>query len=217
MSTSHRSLLKPLERWSANTFLVAGVLLFGYAVSKGIYTFTDVTPIGAFDVAYGGFGLLVAMVGVLGLYPRLSDRAPRLSLVGVVFTVIGAVATSSVLGWLASATLTRAGYPAIPEEQPAWILAAFFIVFPTLSLGFLLMGIASLRTDVLSQTVSRLLLVPGLAWMGLIVANVVLPSGQYLGLLAYVPASLALLAIGYFLRTDSVRTDYLEQAPDSVA
>lgn len=217
MSTSHRSLWKLLEQRSANTFLVAGMLLFGYAVSKVIYTFTNVTAIGAFDVAFGGLGLLATTLGLLGLYPRLRDGAPRLSLAGVVFTLVGAVGTSLVLGWLASATLTRAGYPAIPEEQPAWILAAFFIVFPTISLGFLLLGIAGLRTDALSQAVSRLLLVVGLALMGLIVANVILPSGQYIGVLVYVPASLALLTIGYLLRTESVRTDHVEQAADSFA
>lgn len=210
-------LLKPLERQSKRVFLVAGVLLLGYAVSKGIYTFTDVIPIGAFDVAYGGIGILVAMLGLLGLYPRLSDGAPRLSLAGVVVTVIGAVCTLALLGWLASATLLRAGYPAIPEEAPAWTVAALFIVFVTLALGFLLFGAASLRTDVLSQTVSRLLVVPGLAWIGLVVANAILPAGQYLGLLAYVPVSLALLTIGYLLSSGAVQTDHMESAPDSVA
>lgn len=205
-----------LERRSGTVFLIAGVLLLGYAVSKGIYTFTDVTPVGAFDVAYGGLGLLVAMLGLFSLYPSLRDGAPRLSLVGAAVTGIGTVATLAMLGWLASATLLQAGYPAIPEESPAWTVAALIIVFVMIALGFLLFGAASLRTDVLSRTVGRLLLVPGLAWVGLILGNVALPSGQYLGLV-YVPICLALLAIGYRLQTEDVPTDRAEPTPDSPA
>lgn len=206
----------PLERRSETVFLAAGVILLGYAVSKGVYTVTDVTAIGAFDVAFGGTGLLVAMLGLLSLYQPLRDSAPRLSLAGVVVTVIGTVATLAILGWLASATLLSAGYPAIPEEQPAWAIPALATAFITISLGFFAFGTASLRTDVLSKPVGRLLLVPGLAWLGLLVANIVLPAhlvGQYLGILAYVPISFALLAIGYLLRTEAARTDHMESTP----
>ena len=207
---------KLLERRSKTVFLTAGVLLLGYAVSKAVYTFTDVTAVGAFDVAFGGIGLLVTTLGLFALYPRLRDGAPRLSLVGLVTVVVAAASTLALLGWLAGATLTRAGYPAIPEESPAWTVAALIIVFVTIALGFLLFGAVSLRTDIFSRTVGWLLLVPGLGWVGLIVGNVALPSGQYLGLV-YVPISLALLAVGYRLRNDSARTDDVESASDSVA
>lgn len=209
-------LLDPLEQRSRTVFLVAGVLLLGYAVSKALYTFTDVTPIGAFDVAYGGIGLLVAMAGLLSLYPSLRDSAPRLSLAGVIVTAIGVIATLAPLGWLASATLMNAGYPAIPAESPTWTAAALLIVFVTIALGFLLFGAASLRTDVLSRTVGGLLMVPGLAWLGLILGSVALPSGQYQGLV-YVPICLALLAIGARLQTENVPTDRTEPTPDSTA
>ena len=200
-----------LERRSKTVFLAAGVLLLGYAVSKAVYTFTDVTPVGAFDVAFGGIGLLIATLGLFALYPRLRDGATRLSLVGLVPVVVAAATNLALLGWLAGATLTRAGYPAIPEESPAWTVAALIIVFVTIALGFLLFGAASLRTDVFSRTVSWLLVVPGLGWVALIVGNAALPSGQYLGLV-YVPISLALLAVGYCLRNGSARTDHVESA-----
>lgn len=203
------ALLEPLGRRNKTVFLIAGLLLLGYAISKVIYTFTAVTAIGAFDVAFGGTGLLVAMLGLLGLYHPLSDSTPRLSLAGVVVTVIGAVATLAILVWLASATLLQAGYPAIPEEQPAWAIPALAIAFITISLAFIMFGAASLRTDVLSKTVGRFLLVPGLAWIGLLLANIILPShlvGQYLGILAYVPISLSLLTISYLLRSGSGQT-----------
>jgi hypothetical protein len=214
--SSTGTLWGPLERRSKTVFLIAGVLLLGYAVSKGVYTFTDVTPVGAFDVAYGGLGLLVTTVGLFGLYPRLRDGAPRLSIAGVVFAGIAAIGTFALLGWLAGATLAMKGYPAIPEESPAWTVLALIVVFVTIALGFLLFGAASLRTDVFSRTVGWLLVVPGLGWIGLIVGNVALPSGQYLGLV-YVPISVALLSVGYLFQTGSARTDRVESASDSVA
>lgn len=211
------TLWEPLVDRTRTVFLVAGVWLLGYAVSKVIYTFTDVTPVGAFDVAFGGAGVLVAIAGLLGLYPRLKADAPRTSLAGVVVTAIAAAGTLTLLGWLAGETLLNEGYPAIPEEAPVWAALALFVVFITLGLGFLLFGAASLRTDVLPGTVGRLLLVPGLAWLGLTVSNLVLPPGQYLGVAAYVPISLALLAIGYRFPAGASRTDRAEATADSAA
>lgn len=213
MSTTPK-ITERIERRSRAAFLLGGVLLFGYAVSKAIYTFTDVTPVGAFDVAFGGTGLLVAVVALVSLYPRLRDGAPRLSLAGLLAAAVAAAGNLALLGWLAGATLTRAGYPAIPEEAPAWTVLALVVVFVTMALGFLLFGAASLRTDVLSPTVSRLLVVPGLGWAALIAGNLALPSGQYLGLV-YVPICLALLAIGYRLETGNVPTDRTEATPES--
>lgn len=216
MATTN-ALWESLEQSSPTTFLIGGGLLLGYAVSKGIYVFTDLSPIGAFDVAYGTLGLLVVGLGLLGLYPRLRDHAPRLSLAGVVASAIAAACSIALLIWLASATLLSGGYPAIPEDAPVWTVAALFVVFVTLALGCLLFGAASLRTEVPSTTVGRLLVVPGCVWIGLLVANVIAPSGQYLGLLAYVPISLALLAIGYLLRTGAIQPDHVGSAPDSIA
>jgi hypothetical protein len=101
-----------------------------------------------------------------------------LSLVGAGVAVIGTVGSLALLGWLAGATLTSAGYPAIPEAAPAWTVGALIIVFASLALGFLLFGAASLRSDALPQSVGSLLVIPGLAWLGLIASNLVLPSGQ---------------------------------------
>lgn len=210
------TLWRPLERRRTTVFLAAGVLLLGYAVSKAIYTFTDVTPVGAFDVTFGGIGLLVAMLGLFALYPRVREGARWTALAGVLVTAVGAVGTLALVGWVAIETLLNAGYPAIPAESPAWTVPVFFGVFVALILGFLLFGAASLRSGALSQRVGGLLVVPGLSWAGLIVGNVVLTPGQYIGLV-YVPIALALLAIGYLLGAESVQSDHVESASDPVA
>lgn len=209
-------LWESLERRRKTVFLVAGVLLLGYAVSKAIYTFTAVTAVGAFDVAFGGFGLLVGILSLFSLYPSLHDGAPKATLAGVVVTVIAAAGTLATLGWLAGATLTMRGYPAVPEEAPAWTVLALIVVFVTIALGFLLFGAASLRTDVFSGRVGGLLIVPGLGWIGLIAGNLSLPSGQYLGLV-YFPISLALLAISYLLKSEAAGIDAVDPASESTA
>lgn len=211
---ANTTLWESLERRSRTVFLVAGVLLLGYAASKAVYTFTDVTPVGAFDVAFGGIGLLVAFVAVLSFYRPLRDRTPGLSLAGAFIAVIGVVGNLALLGWLAGATLTMRGYPAIPEESPAWTVAVLIVVFITLAIAFLLFGIASLRTSIPSKTTGRLLVVPGLSWAGLILGNLLLTPGQYLGLV-YVPISLALLAIGAHLGPDGVSSGRREPTADT--
>lgn len=205
-----------LERRTKTVLVLAGVVLLGYAASKALYTFTAVTAVGAFDVTFGGIGLLVTTLGMFGLYSRLSDAAPRMSLAGLATAVVAAVGNIALLGWLAFATLTRAGYPAIPEEAPAWTVLALIGVFVTMALGFLLFGAASLRAAVFSRTVGWLLVVPGLGWAALIVGNIALTPGQYLGLV-YVPISLALLGVGYLLPAEGVATGRSEPTPDSTA
>lgn len=213
MVNSDTVLWESLEKRSSGLFLLAGVLLFGYAVSKAIYTFTDVTPVGAFDVTYGGIGLLVTVFGLLSLYPRLRDSAPWLSLGGIAATLISGILDIALLLQLATMTLQMGRIPDIPADAPAWTVFALFVVFITIFLGFLLFGVASLRTGIFSQRVSVLLLVPAAGWFGLMVANIVLPSGQYLGLLAYAPISVALLSIGYLLRTKGISTTISEPIP----
>lgn len=211
------SLWGSLEKWSAAAFLVAGVLLLGYAVLSGIETVTEITFQTAFKVGYGQVALLAPVVGLLGLYPRLNDRTPRLSLAGLVITLVAAVGLVVLLVWLIGTTFMMEGYPAIPEDAPAWTAATLILVFLTLAVGFLLFGVASLRTTVFSRTVDFLLLVPTVMWIGLIVGNVVAPSGPYLSVLAYTPMSVALVAIWHLLRTEPEPTSRAEPAPDTPA
>lgn len=206
-----------LEQWSPTAFLVAGVLLFGYAVLSGIEMATEITFQTAFKVGYGQIAVFVPVVGLLGLYPRLNDRTPRLSLAGLVATLVAGVGIVVLVVWLVGTTLMMEGYPAIPEDAPAWTAVALILVFLTLAIGFLLFGIASLRTSVFSRTIGLLLLVPTVMWIGLIVGNVVAPSGPYLSVFAYTPMSVALVAIGYLLRTDGMPAGRAEPAPDTTA
>lgn len=206
-----------LESWNPTAFLAAGVMAVSYAVLKGLKAYAGLEVITVFDVLWGGFVLLVPVIALLGLYPRLREAAPRLSLTAVAVTVIAGIGIVAIQLQLVITTLSVEGYPEIPGDSPTWTAVALFAIFVTLALGFLLSGVAARRSDAVSQTVAGLLVVPFLGWFGLIVANIVLPSGDYLGLFAYAPIGAALLAIGYRLRTETAATDRAESTPDSPA
>lgn len=206
---------EPLEKWNAEAFLFAGVMAFSYAVLKGLKAYAGLEVITVFDVLWGGFVLLVPVLALLGLAPRLREPAPRLSVAAVMVTVAAGLAIVAIQLQLVITTLSVDGYPEIPGDGPAWPVFVLLLAFVTIALGFLFSGVAARRTDAVSQTVAGLLVIPFFGWIGLIVANVVLPSGDYLGLFAYAPIGGALLAIGYLLRTEGVGSGRAEPAPDS--
>lgn len=204
-----------LEKWSAVGFLAAGALLFGYAVLRGIELVTETTFNTAIMTGYAEVALLPLIVGLIGLYPRLNDSAPRLSLAGLTAALSAGIGLVVLTGWLLGAILTMEGLPAIPEDAPAWTTAVFFLVFLTLIAGFLLFSVASLRTGIFSRTVGLLLVVPPLLWIGFLVGSVVAPAGHALTVLVYTPMAVALAAIWHHLRTERVSRARTEPMADS--
>lgn len=198
------------ESWTPAAFLVAGVMAFSYAVLKGLKAYAGLEVITVFDVLWGGFVLLVPAIALLGLAPRLRETAPRLSVAARLASLIAGIGIAAIQLQLIITTLTMEGYPEIPGDGPAWPVFVLLLVFITLALAFLSSGIAAWRSDAVPRTVARLLVIPFFGWGGLIVANVVLPSGDYLGMYAYAPIGVALVAIGYLLRTERVTTDPAE-------
>lgn len=194
-----------LERWSPTAFLIAGVFWLVYAGLSGIEVVADVITPSALDVAVSGLALLIAAISLLGLYPRLRDHMPRISLVGIVCIAVSAVSTLALLVWLFGTTLLTAGVPAIPEDAPGWTVAAFFLALLPLLMGFLLFGVAALRTAALSRFVGLLLIVPAVMWVGLLAGNAIGIGGNAIGVLVYVPIAVAALAIAARLRTGTDR------------
>lgn len=203
-----------LEQWRAAAFLIAGVLLAGVAVYKGVGAFTSWSVTMEVDLIVGGLALIAPVVGLLGLYPRLREAAPRVSLIGIVSAVVSAGVVLAVLVWFFGTTLQLGRFP-VWTEAPIWTAAALAIVFLTLALGFLLFGVASLRTLVFSRPVSLLLLVPAIMWLGLLV-NVFVRAIANLDFFVYVVNAATVLAIGYLLRAADVPTDRAEPAATEV-
>lgn len=208
---------KSVEKWDSVAFGVAGmswlVLMAIVALPMASGASTPAWLIPLFLVT----GLLASYLGLLGIYPHIKEVAPRMSLAGV-----GAVVIAAALVVFAVSYTVVTG--TVDEGPP-------FPVFPLMLvstiLGFLLIGTASVRTDNPTRWTGILVLVPAVAWFGdivFIIASRALGvreiagvSLQVLPMVGVVLASLALVALGYHLQTQSQSrmTDQPESAPDS--
>lgn len=185
-----------LERWSPTLFLAGGVVVVGYAALFAVEALTDATMT---KKLASGTGFTLVFVGLLGLYPRLTDRSPKLARAAAVFAILGAVGFAIVL------VTGAAQYAEL--DTPRWLSG--FVVLNVLGilLGFSLSGIAVLRTGAHSRTVGLLLVVPAVVFVANIAAVVTLGQGNvstWLGFVLTSAEALAILGVGYRLRVERV-------------
>lgn len=185
-----------LEERSTTAFLTGGIL---FVVNIGIllaYSSGGSEDLLLLGQGFIGLGWTAGFVGLLGLYPRLAERSKWLPRIGAVLAIVGLVA----LGTMAvSAFLYYADIPGGSFED---IVPVFLVgVILGCVLGFLLFGIASLRTDVYSQRLGVLLLVLPLT----VVTNIARGAAGFDSAEATVVIVsvlvLVYLSIGYLLRT----------------
>lgn len=195
-----------LERRSSDAFLVAGVLLLASPAHVVVERFIGL-PLPSWVVALFILpGLFATLVGLLGLYPRLTDQSPRLALAGGVITTATGGILVVLLGWILSATvLTAVSTTAIGLPPDA----AFTVLSVLMTLAFLLFGVASLRSATASPIVGLLLLSFAIPWIMTVAATVVYGSTfpEWLLLAIYGPIPLVMLATGYRLRTVSAPSE----------
>jgi len=206
--TGSDGLLSALERWSPTLFLVGGVVLIGFAAS--------LAAIGLMDMSvprdlFAGVGFTLSFLGLIGVSAGLTDQSPSLARAGAVFAALGAV------GFALTFVFGIADLVAI--SLPAWVEAFQLLNIVGLILGFLLVGIASLRTDAHSRPLGGLLLVPALVFA--------VNFGRVVVLGAWTPAwapfilgslqALAMLALGYLLRAEAVSQESTERPTDTAA
>lgn len=189
-----------LERWCGTIFLVAGVLLLFTAVGFVLEVVTDMALQGPILGIPQFLGLLVGYVGLLGLYSLLRDTAPRLALAGVVLVVAPVVTIVLVLVH----ALTMGGEPPFADT-------IFMVIGVGFAVGIALFGVASLRTETPSRGVGVCLLVwavPFLLLVGLGAEN-----SATVDLVISALNAVAVLGIGYLLRTQRPSTRRGESAP----
>lgn len=182
-----------VERWSPTVLVVAGSLLVGHTGMLAVQAFTGLTP--PPDV-FGPSGHLVALAGLMGLYPTLADRTPRVALVA------GAAAAVALGGW-ALLTITRflavLGFVASASDVlPAVIVMA---MFGATVLTYGLFGAATVRVDEISRVVGPLALAPGALLVVAIVGSATVDAVALLGFVIGGGLSLSVLALGFTLRT----------------
>lgn len=206
---------KSLEKRSAVIFLAAGVLFVGFVLVNVLVRFTDMTGawLGVAEVGTGLAGLIASIVGVIGLYPRLNDRMPRLSGAGVL-SFFGAILGLAVtVVWLVGII----GLENAPEAVPMALTALASLSVLLITLGFVLFAVACLRANTPSRRIGYLLFVPVVMWVWHYVALAIFGSTRIGTIIDYTVIAAAFVALWYFLQTESELTDRADPTPDSPA
>lgn len=199
-----------LERWSATVFLAAGVLWLLDTVLLAIELFADVSILGTpgpvNPVLYIS-GVVAAIVGLLGVFPSLDEQTPRLARISAGLVAVAGIALVVLLAWFVTVTLLN------QSDPPGALLILSLLVAV---MGFLLFGIASVRTGVPSRTVGLFMLaIPATLLGGLLLVYVGYGgnSPDWTSPVIGILMSVFLLAIGYRLRTEPAGTRRAEPTP----
>lgn len=198
-----------LAAWDGVVFLIAGGMLFLATANDALGAYTPLAtqsgiPL-AMEAVAGFGGLVLAIVALVGLYPRLANRSSRLARLGVglvslpagVFAVLITCAIpAGVLGIPAPATV-------IPALDTI-VIAGFLMA----AVGAVVFGIAALRERTLSHVLGGSLLLLGVAWFLLFGAAYLngFPIAHRVLLAAGVMQTPALFGAGYALHLDPEAT-----------
>lgn len=195
-----------IQRWRSVAFLAAGVGFLLIAINFGVRgvanTGMAVSP--TVPIAF----MALVYVGLLGLSPRLVERAPRLGR--------GSQALVLIFGL---DILLNLGVGLDPRAFPQPILEMLVV---TVMLGSALtvtvFGAVSLWTGAYSRAVGGFLLLAAVGLYGGIAANILFGtispawvSAAYNGLFG-----ISLVAVGYALRTESTPTEHRESTETAV-
>lgn len=190
--------LESLERWSPALFLVGGGLVAGHAAVRGIEAFTPMAP--PPDV-FGPLGYLLALVGLLGLYPALVDRTPRMVRFGAV------VAAVPLLGWIAITIATMAEAVGVLGTPLAVLFGSLFVVHVvTLVLTYVVFGVACVRAGGHWRPAGLLLLAPPALLASLVVGAAVLGDSTTGAFVIGSLQAVVHLSIGGVLRAGAAST-----------
>lgn len=197
-----------LEQWRSTAFLVAGGLVLGFVASNGVEAFTAVQPPTWLSTLFVAPALVAASVGLLGFYPVLTERVPRLALASAaVVTAAGAAAIALFVVVTANGLIAGIQLPFLP---------IYFLTLLATILGFVLVGLGSLWTSVPSRTIGLLVLGPPAVNIIMIVTAPMNPP-QWSTFLISAMWSGAVLAIGVALRSSSAQLNRSDQSIDSAA
>jgi hypothetical protein len=151
------------ERWCPGGFVVGGLGILGTAVVGSLHVAGIVASPEWIAMGPLLLGLWFVLVGLVGLYPYVAERSPRVSLAGLGTGGIGLIAWSVSIVAAIIVDITSERTFADPGTWGPPLLAVAFILA---LLSFLAFGIASTRTATPSRTIGILLLVPVVAFFG---------------------------------------------------
>lgn len=196
-----------LEERSPMVFLLAGLLWLADTTLLSIELFTGISILGTpgpVNPLLYISGLVAAIVGLLGFYPALARRSPRVAGVSAALLGIAGVAITVILVWFVVVTLLNR-----PDPPGALLFLGIFVA----AVGFILIGIASIRSGIPSGTVGLLVL----AIPATLIGSIILVFGIYGGNspdwtspATGVVISVLLLAIWYLLQSGPWPVESLE-------
>lgn len=160
----------------------------------------------------GPLGVAFTAYGLVSFYPWIANASPRLARAGVVVSLLAAGSISVALtGVSVAAILTDTTI----TNPPGWVPILYFTTIVSLSLGFLLYGVASLRTRVPSQSVGLTMLAPAVLLFVLFVGETTLGLHVYLPRIVLIGTPGFLLFLGYTVRSGTTETDSVESPVNS--
>lgn len=203
-----------LSKHTSTLFFGAGILLLAaMSISQLRATTLLSSPrwlhnfIGPLGVAFTAYGLVV-------FYPWVADAAPRLARAGAAVSMVAGGAISvAIVGASIAAVLTGSTM----TDPPGWIPILYFSCIVSLSVGFLLYGVASVRTHVPSRSVGLAMLSPAVLLFALFVGEGVLGVQGYLPRIVFIATPVYLLVLGYIVRTGTSAVDREETPIESPA
>lgn len=209
MVNGNNTLWDSVEQWSPTLFLIGGALLVGHAAVQGIKTFTALAPPPDVFVTTGH---LAALVGLVGLYPVILDRMPKLSRAAVAVIVVPLVGwlVMTVTQFLAVAGIVSSLADALPET-------VIMLVLVSTILTYVLFGVATLRVGEGSRIVGLLVFVPAALFVVSFVASAITGASDLIGFIFGAGFALSMLALGYQLRSWERPTEYPVPVGDAPA
>ena len=211
MTATTDQALKSLEQRSASAFLVTGVLILAsLVVPVGLKPFTDWSWVSGIMLI--ALAVVSVAVGLVGLYPRVNDRTPKLALAGVGAATVAGVAALGLVVLAGIAVGNEVDLSLTVVDPMRVFVLVGLLMAGGFSLGLLLFGVAIWQTEPASRTVGGLLIVGG----GGLLAPVAV---ELLGLLFRVNAPPWLLfpvilglaldtaAVGYSLRIQGISSE----------
>lgn len=187
--------LRWLERHNAALFVIAGVLTGITATLSALGTYMNAADTGT-GILIAPFAFALIFLGLLGLYPRLVERTPRLARVGAGFAVLGAV-LAPLLALVGAVDLLGL----LAGEVPVWAYATHLLGRHSGQVGFVLFSVAVLRTDVYPRRIGYLLLAPATIML-LALTSIIVGAPQWTTPPLVGIHALAMLAIGYDLQDE---------------
>lgn len=196
MAAPASSISGTLNRWSPRLFLAAGGLLVVYASLNGLWAFGDM---GTRESGFQ-FGYVFGFLGLLGLYPALVHRSPRLARLGA------AGAASGIAGVTAITVLDVARLGGLFSGTPRGWWLVLLLTLGGFMLGYLSVGVAMLWTGDYATPIGLLVCLPGLIVVFMVAHIAAGFASEVTAFVISAGEAMAHLAIGATLKTSSRRT-----------